>query len=86
MGEGLAMTMLSEAFNPPRVTMVILPIGVVCSWPASQPLQFGSALSITHCKVSIFCNTAGDQKYWLLYRFTSSYITGTKAKGLCVMR
>ena len=27
-----------------RVTMVILPICVVCSWPASQPLQFGSAL------------------------------------------
>ena len=66
--------------------MVILSIGVVCSWPTFQPLQFGSALSITHCEVGILCNTADDHKYWLLYRFTSSYITGTKAKGLCVMR
>ena len=62
MGEGLAVTMLGEAFTPPRVTMVILTISVVCSWPASQPLQFGSVLNITHCKVGILCNTADDQK------------------------
>ena len=82
MGEGLAMTMFGEAFTPPRVTMVILPIGVVCSWPASQPFQFGSAVSITHCKMGILGNTADDH----IGCYIGSLLATLQELRLCVMR